>query len=272
MSAQVFAFEYSSYLGLKKGIARIPGAYVQALFDDAAAHEFRVLTALHEAGLPCPKPLALGDKFLLLEYLEGESTGAPTDSAGFVIQIAQALANIHNTSLESGALDFLPRNKSTWIPRVNLNIDLREPEVVTALEAFGPPPLEAAVLRHGDFWPGNILWQGNDLTGIIDWENALLGPALADVAISRLDIYWVLGRNAMHQFTSEYLRLRPASTKNLPYWDLRAALRPMANLPDWVAPYKAIHRPDITLEHLQAVLLEFIDDCLPRFRGHHSDC
>jgi len=33
----------------------------------------------------------------------------------------------------------------------------------------------APVLVHGDFWPGNILWQQNQLAGVIDWEDAMLG-------------------------------------------------------------------------------------------------
>ena len=39
-----------------------------------------------------------------------------------------------------------------------------------------------AVLLHGDYRPGNLLFEGPVLTGIIDWEAAKRGPAALDFA------------------------------------------------------------------------------------------
>jgi hypothetical protein len=92
----------------------------------------------------------------------------------------------------------------------------------------------------------------------------LRGPALADLAISRLDVWWVLGPEGMEAFTQTYLGHRAIDFDDLPYWDLRAALRPMANLPEWAGPYASLDRPDISFEHMRSVLLEFIEDALGR--------
>ncbi|HWE97168.1 MAG TPA: hypothetical protein VG269_24625 [Tepidisphaeraceae bacterium] len=67
-------------------------------------------------------------------------------------------------------------------------------------------------------------------------------PALADLAISRPDVFWALGRPAMDAFTSHYLTQHPLDLTHLPYWDLRAALRPMGSLEEWPGPYAALDR------------------------------
>ena len=55
----------------------------------------------------------------------------------------------------------------------------------------------ASALLHGDFWLGNLLWQGDAPGGIIDWEDAMLGDPLGDLGKSRLEMLWALGEAAM---------------------------------------------------------------------------
>ena len=106
------------------------------------------------------------------------------------------------------------------------------------------------VVLHGDCWPGNLLWRDGRLAGVIDWEEAAFGDALADLAILRLEIVWHFGTAAMDMLTDEYLALRPAvGTATLPVWDLRAALRacefPLETLPltaGEIASMRAAHR------------------------------
>lgn len=261
-------------------VARTPGEYVHTLFEDPAAQEFRTLSAVSSMGLPAPKPLGLGENLLLLQYLPGKPTANPSNPADFLQKMAQALANIHNTDISQGNFDFLLQTKPTYAPPSReLSADLREPELVAAAIAslpdqggFRVPRIlqnqnrrdakatntGVTCLRHGDFWPGNLLWQDGNLTGIIDWENALLGPSIADLAISRLDVYWILGREAMETFTEAYLQINPIDLKDLRYWDIRAALRPMSNLGEWAGPYADLDRPDITPEYLRESFLEFI--------------
>jgi Ser/Thr protein kinase RdoA (MazF antagonist) len=138
--------------------------------------------------------------------------------------------------------------------------------VYDALLKFPSVPYGDVVLRHGDLWPGNMLWQDGRLTGIIDWEETLRGPAMGDVAICRLDVFWVFGREAMEAFTAYYLEARPVSTSGLEFWDLRVALRPMQNFAEWVGPYASLDRPDMTTEGMRNVLLEFIEMGLSRVR------
>lgn len=253
-------------------VARFPSALVRRLFDDAAEHEMRTLEAVRACGVPAPKPLGLGEaadgRFLLLEYIEGEPIADPEDVEAFIAQFAGALAQIHQVDIAKGGFACLPPTRSLFASRrEELNADLREPEVCRALVSAGDQRFLNLNLRHGDFWPGNVLWTAGQITGIIDWENALLGPAIADLSISRLDICWILGPEAMEDFTVRYVEMNPLDLHSLAYWDLRAAIRPMANLNDWAAPYASLNRSDITGPHMRRVLLEFVDSALRRCRN-----
>jgi aminoglycoside phosphotransferase (APT) family kinase protein len=119
------------------------------------------------------------------------------------------------------------------------------------LESVWPlPQRNTSVLLHGDFWPGNILWRDGTLVAVIDWEDAKLGDPLTDLAISRLDILWIFGVDAMHSFTHHYMSMMAIDYTNLPYWDLCAALRLVrlagSNLAEWAAFFPPFGRHDIT--------------------------
>lgn len=265
ISAEMIGLELATTEGVRKVVARFPDPYMKTLFEDPAAQEYRVLEAVHAHGLPVPKPLWQGSGVLLLEYLEGSATAAPEDPKQYVYQMADAMAKIHAIDIGSGAFDFLLPNKVGFHPPDREpNLALREPEVVAALHATVPEEPGPVVLRHGDFWPGNLLWQGGQLTGIIDWENALRGPALADLGVTRLDLWWAFGRAVAERFTDCYLSIHPIPVTDLVYWDLRAALRPMSNLAEWAVPYQVLGRPEITESTMSTTLLAFIDDAFCR--------
>jgi aminoglycoside phosphotransferase (APT) family kinase protein len=95
------------------------------------------------------------------------------------------------------------------------------------------PRHNPAVVLHGDFWPGNILWKDKQLVAVIDWEDAALGDPLADVANSRLEILGAYGTEAMQQFTHYYQSTMPIDVRNLPCWDLCVALKMGIHISQW---------------------------------------
>ena len=265
MSAHMIGLELDTADRVRKVVARFPDPYLKTFFEDPAAQEYRVLEVVHAHGLPAPRPLWQGSGMLLLEYLEGSATAAPEDPGHYVDQMADVLAKIHAVDISSGAFDFLLPNRVGFNPpEREPNLALREPEVIAALHATVPNDPGPSVLRHGDFWPGNLLWQDGRLTGIIDWENALRGPALADLGVTRLDLWWAFGPEAAERFTNRYLSIHSIPVTDLVYWDLRAAMRPMTNLGEWAGPYQALGRPEITEAGMTSTLLAFIKDALGR--------
>lgn len=210
-----------------------------------AAHEFKLLQLLQAAGLPVAAPYCcdesgtiLATPYIVIAFVEGESTIAPSDLAGGVRQLAAQLARIHRIAGPQ-QLSFLPELDITCAEQLGkrpatLDDSLSEGTIRDVLEPVWPlPQRNSSVLLHGDYWPGNILWQEGRLVALLDWEDAAVGDPLADLANSRLELLWAFGGAAMHSFTRQYQAITAIDCSNLPYWDLYAALRPANKLATW---------------------------------------
>lgn len=234
-------------------VARQPGLHVNAKPGGVSA-EFNLLVKLSRTKLPVPQPLIIEaeedshDQFYLMSHIDGKPDLNPDDVSSFIAQYAKILADVHRLDLDSNGLLDVRKLKNHWSPKAeSTDHELREDEIRSQLEATilrddGNP----IVLRHGDLWPGNLLWKDGALIGVVDWENASLGNPLYDLSISRLDTLWVLGWEAMQQLTTEYFNLTGFDSTNLAYFDLVAALRPVNEICNFASAYPDLGRPDIT--------------------------
>ncbi len=230
----------------------------------AILSEYNLLRQLEPLGLltPSPRGIIQPGPAILLDYIEGQPDFAPTDRLDSAQQMAAHLARIHQVHAD---WDGLPQ------PAALLAEPARPPFANTALpteairaairpEHFTAHPNPPALL-HGDYWPGNILWRGGQLAGVIDWEDAQRGDPLADLAISRLDIRCIYGAAAMRAFTRRYQSLAPLDYRALPAWDLLAALRLSrlvgADLDDWAAFFQPYPRAHISASSLRAAFHSF---------------
>jgi aminoglycoside phosphotransferase (APT) family kinase protein len=247
VSSQVTALEALRPDGhTQKMIVRQHGQVDLKHNPQVAADEFKLLHLLHSVGLAAPKPYYLDQSgeifsapYLVIEYIEGKPEFAPADLPDLLLQLATHLSRIHQVDGSKLDLSFLPKLEKRYAEtlrerpaRVDESLD--EGHIRDALEAVWPfPQRNTSVLLHGDFWPGNILWRDGQLVAVIDWEDAQVGDPLADVANSRLEILWAFGLDAMQRFTQQYQSLTAIDFTHLPYWDLCAALRPIAQLAQW---------------------------------------
>ena len=246
VSAQVTALEISLPDGqTQKWIVRQHGALDLGLNPNIAADEFKLLLALHSAGLSVPEPYfvdASGEIFatpcIVLEFIDGETDFAPLDLDDYLRQMAAVLVKIHQ--VDAHELSFLPtRNEdiSAWLknPPTTMDESLQESRIRKTLETtWRFPNMNPPGLLHGDFWVGNLLWKNGELAGVVDWEDATLGDPLSDLANSRLEILWAFGADAMHTYTRHYQAAMPAlDYANLPLWDVYAASRPLGKIDTW---------------------------------------
>ncbi|HEX2906580.1 MAG TPA: phosphotransferase family protein [Phototrophicaceae bacterium] len=241
VSAQVTALEIEQPDGqLCRLVIRQHGEADRQRNPQIAAHEFRLLQALRCAGLPVPTPYAFDESgtilptpYVLVEFIDGAPEFAPADPIACARQLAEQLAQIHNLDLDQLDLSFLAQHPAmTTYPVSELLGDERLRATLTAVWPLSP--LNAPVLLHGDFWPGNVLWRDGQVAAVMDWEDAAVGDSLIDLANSRLEILWAFGVEAMKAFKQHYQTQRTLTNiTQLPYWDLFAAQRSGAKLGGW---------------------------------------
>jgi len=255
-------------------IVRRPSAGALKRNPHAAQDEYTLLQLTHSLGLATPTPYHLdqsgtifAEPFLVIEYVEGRPEFAPADRADSMRQLAIQMARIHSVDCSKLDVAFLPKQTTGFVDRFGP----RPPTIDTSLEGRIRDTLEAAwplpqrntsALLHGDYWPGNILWRNDRLVAVIDWEDATVGDPLIDLAISRLDLLWIFGSEAMQSFTQQYQSIMAIDYGNLPYWDLGAALRLIrlagADLAEWAAFFRTFGRHDITEHTIRAHYRLFI--------------
>lgn len=220
VSAQVMALEVQKADGaIQKLVLRRHGEGDLRGNPQIARDEFRLLSILHRAGLPVPMPHFLDPSctifptpYLVVDYVDGESDFSFSPSPHRPQRLAAHLVQIHKLDLDETGLSFLPN------PPARLD---------------QPPRRNGLALLHGDFWPGNILWRGGRLVGVIDWEDARLGDPLADVANSRVEILWAYGAQAMSAFTQHYAALSGLDFTDLPRWDRWVASQKAPKIGEW---------------------------------------
>jgi aminoglycoside phosphotransferase (APT) family kinase protein len=240
VSSQVTGIEALGAGGLRYiFVLRQYGAANVAAMPHIADNEYRLLRLLSAACLPVPRPFLVDESgvvvpgsCLLMEFIDGERVHQPADLRSFTRQLAAALAAVHDCGIALADVPFLPDVGDYVLEELGRGqhtIDGIVPETAIRkiLQANWPPPqVSEPVVLHGDYWPGNVLWHGARLVGVVDWEEAAFGDAMADLANIRLEIVWHFGTAAMDMLTDEYLARRPAAgTATLPVWDLRTALR-----------------------------------------------
>lgn len=229
---------------LRKFVVRRPG---RGAGPESLGRDFDLLAALSGRGLPAPSPVLLaqpGEVFaeaaLVLAYIEGETDFRGEDLPHTLESLARQLAQVHRSALGPDLAMLLPDREqlvADFVATTPAAPDetIGESEIRAALSARPlPKPRNPPALLHGDFWAGNVLWRDGGIVGIIDWEDAAIGDPLYDLAVSRLDMLWTYGPEALDLFTAAYAAAAPdLDLSLLPCFDLTAALRPAGLISTW---------------------------------------
>lgn len=238
VSADVFKLMLAREDGQEIGIVlRIHGATHSG--HDAAL-EFELLQALYKQDLAVPEPLFLDLSFsliklpfILMRFIDGV-TLIPAESAdAYIRKMAFSLAKIHAFDVTS--LPLLPARLDT-IPEV-FDFFPESPSlepIKTHLSSMKDTAYTGKPrLVHGDFWPENLLWQGQGIVAILDWEDAALGDPLSDVATSRLELRYKFGPSVMQVFTKAYEEKYEVDMQRLALWQIYVAAATYRYMGEW---------------------------------------
>jgi aminoglycoside phosphotransferase (APT) family kinase protein len=203
-----------------------------------ARREYAALQYACQSGITAPQPLyldetgaVLGIPGIVTRYVPGAQIESPTEPIAWARALAETLARIHAVSLDLAPRSLLldANQEATWFLRPGSLPDFMcghpEGERVWQAVRRGFSGLEPVppTLVHVDYWPGNVLWDGDRISAVVDWEEAALGDPAIDVAYCRMDI----ALRGMPKAADEFLRAYESAVgrplKNLGFWELAAA-------------------------------------------------
>lgn len=165
---------------------------------------------MESSSLPTPRSIAsetegsgAGAYVGLTSWLPGQVRFDPLGSHA-INALAEAAVVVHSTGVDAATR---PRPFDFWVPpHAEVPGWSSRPDLWHRAISFfdaGPPPTPA-VLLHRDFHLGNVLWEGDVLTGMIDWAETSWGPADLDVAHAVTNFMMLHDQHSAEAFAQSY--------------------------------------------------------------------
>jgi phosphotransferase family enzyme len=195
---------------------------------------FAVQRQLWQAGFPCPEPLvgpqSFGEHVASAEELLSV-TGTPSADAGFVRASAAGLARLVSQAPRPEAVPSLVPTPGyagwdhdqagLWPTSTDGSPDFNtypEPDWADRVAAAARERLwtcrRPPLIGHGDWWNGNLVWDGDELLAVHDWDSVICQhePAIAgNAAAEFLGLGGLQGRATVEQsaaFLDAYVQAR----------------------------------------------------------------
>lgn len=216
---------------------------------EKAVREYKTFKLLNQYQVPSPEALYLDETGEVLEipgmvskFVNGKLImDAPADPFDWASKLAKTLAKIHSISCGEEEQKFLldGNSEASWFLRFDAppkymqdysgGTDLWHltKKLYPQIESVQPS------LMHIDYWSGNILWHENEISAVIDWEEASYGDPAYDVAYARMNMILMGLPEAADEFLRVYEFETGSKIKNLGFWELASAVRPMTDPVDW---------------------------------------
>jgi homoserine kinase type II len=227
------------------------GEFVLTLFERLLARELpfylQLIQHLGQHGVPCPIPQAAKDQ-ALFKMLNGKPAALVTRLAGAArldpgprecAAMGRTMANMHLAAKDFPIRQPNPRDVGWWqttLPLVAPHLDVERAEMLTdEVERVGTAYAEMRAhlpsgAVHADLFRDNVLFQGDQLTGVIDFYFAGIDSWLFDVAVAVND--WCIDQDSgaldaprTQSFLQAYASVRPFTRAEAVAWPwaLRAA-------------------------------------------------
>jgi aminoglycoside phosphotransferase (APT) family kinase protein len=219
--------------------------------------EIAALQAARGCGIAVPTLLAADPErnppLLLTEAIAGSSAIPSQLPAARLRRLGALAASIHETSPPADPA--LPRRDrpiegvdfaALWRESPRNPLAARAEELIAAHRPLG----SAEGFVHGDLWQGNVLWNGDEIVAVVDWDSAGRGPAGIDLGCLRLDATFCFGPDAACDVLDGWQHHAGRAATDVAYWDLVAGLSTPPDM-GWFPPtFVDQGRPDLTAEVL----------------------
>ncbi|HEY6730621.1 MAG TPA: aminoglycoside phosphotransferase family protein [Solirubrobacterales bacterium] len=221
--------------------------------DPAPMDEQRVLRVVD--GLGGLAPVLLGGDLegrwskyptSLVSWLDGQPDITPADPREWARELGRALAAVHAVPTER--LAELPSVFERGGGSEEILAGPLAPEVRSRWpQVVGSP----AVLTHGDYWSGNVVWRDGRLTGIVDWSAGARGPRGFDLGWCRLDLVLLFDEQIADDFLVAYEAESGQAVGEMRLWDCWAVARSDDIVGSWAPNYLPLGRADLDGDELR---------------------
>lgn len=177
--------------------------------EELIGREAETLRLLQDTPVPAPRLIAHEAPRLLMTRLPGRlRLHDPPLPA-----LARALVAIHR-------VDAHPRTYQSWVT-VTEPPEWSDHDLWSwAIDAVsGPAPPYEGCFLHRDYHQANVLFDGDEVSGIVDWVETSYGPPDLDVAHCCTNLVLRCGLDAADAFRAEYVRAGGTLADDL-YWTL----------------------------------------------------
>ena len=207
---------------------------------EQASTEFDNLAVVSVAGVPTPEPVLIDDEgawfgapAFVMTALPGRPEMHPKNRTLWTDGAAEALASIHNIPTSRAGHVRTPRWQR-WQPSTE-GMGSDAPKVNALLaRLYDLAATLPTVLSHDDYNPGNLLYDGDRLSGVVDWADIAIEPRHAAVALYRHFLAIHPGGKAPETFLDAYERAAKTSLDDLELWDVLYGLRGLRPIDHWV--------------------------------------
>ena len=211
----------------------------------------------------------LGRPSVVISYLDGGPNLTPKSPHYWAIQLANAIADVHavpitpelDTKLESAYSSI-----DGWM-------NAPEPPQQFAKHALGTelwhamrdiwPTIDTSPrkLLHGDYWPGNTVWNGETLLAIVDWEEPVIGDPMIDVGYF-LSYAAYFDIDIEETFLNSYMLASGNRIIDLRFWKMEAAARAMPDVGPWAQGYAELSIRTMTADEIRGAHHDFTKSLL----------
>lgn len=218
--------------------------------------EVAALEVAYAHGLPVPRIVATdmsGDDgyiAFVITAVRGDTDIPLEPTTERLRDTGAAAAAIHRVALHPTAALPLRVRQMPWVDysaerRAGESPTTQLLDQVDAYLAVASPSPGDTVLVHGDLWQGNLLYDGDQVVGVIDWEAAGVGNAGIDIGSLRWDAALLFGQYAADEIVVGWESASGRAATDIAYWDLVSGANTPADLTPMVESMTHQGRPDL---------------------------
>ncbi len=229
--------------------------WVLTIFERLAADPLDfylgLMAHLADRGLPCPRPQPCADRLwrplagkpaALFNCLPGHHQAQATASQ--CRRLGQELARLHRAAADYSGQLANPRG-AAWRQsageRLLPHLPPAEQQLLAdelAFQAKQDTSLLPSGIIHADLFRDNVLWQGSQLSGLLDFYFAGWDTLLFDLAVTAND--WCQDKHSEKELLAGYASERPLTDGETAAWP---ALRRAAALRFWLSRLDDLYHP-----------------------------